>query len=78
MANDAFYKFLLVAFQNIEAVMADDASIYIFHSDTEGLNFRRAFADAGFFLLLFPQDIVPTIMIEQSRVYKICFMSVWI
>jgi DNA modification methylase len=50
MANDAFYKFLLVAFQNIEAVMADDASIYIFHSDTEGLNFRRAFADAGFFL----------------------------
>ena len=50
MANDAFYRFLLVAFQNIEAVMADDASIYIFHSDTEGLNFRRAFADAGFFL----------------------------
>ena len=50
MANDAFYKFLLAAFQNIEVVMADDASIYIFHSDTEGLNFRRAFADAGFFL----------------------------
>lgn len=50
MTNDAFYKFLLAAFQNIEAVMADDASIYIFHSDTEGLNFRRAFADAGFFL----------------------------
>ena len=30
--------------------MADDASIYVFHADTEGLNFRRAFADAGFYL----------------------------
>ena len=50
MANEAFYNFLLAAFQNTEAVMADDASIYIFHSDTEGLNFRRAFSDAGFYL----------------------------
>ena len=50
MANEAFYQFLLAAFQNTEAVMADDASIYVFHADTEGLNFRRAFADAGFYL----------------------------
>lgn len=50
MANDAFYKFLLDAFTNMETVMADDASIYVFHADTEGLNFRRAFADAGFYL----------------------------
>ncbi len=50
MANDAFYSFLLAAFQNTEAVMADDASIYVFHADTEGLNFRRAFSDAGFLL----------------------------
>lgn len=50
MPNDAFYQFLLSAFQNTEAVMADDASIYVFHADTEGLNFRRAFADAGFYL----------------------------
>ena len=48
MADNAFYQFLLAAFQNTEAVMADDASIYVFHADTEGLNFRRAFADAGF------------------------------
>ena len=48
MADDAFYQFLLAAFQNPEAVMADDARIYVFHADTEGLNFRRAFADAGF------------------------------
>ena len=50
MANDAFYQFLLDAFTNMEAVMADDASIYVFHADTEGLSFRRAFADAGFYL----------------------------
>lgn len=50
MSNDAFYQFLLDAFTNMEAVMADDASIYVFHADTEGLNFRRAFADAGFYL----------------------------
>ena len=50
MANDAFYQFLLNAFTNMEAVMADDASIYVFHADTEGLNFRRAFVDAGFYL----------------------------
>lgn len=50
MANDAFYEFLLAAFANMESVMADDASIYVFHADTEGLNFRRAFADAGFYL----------------------------
>jgi len=50
MASDVFYNFLLAAFQNIEAVMADDASIYVFHADTEGLNFRRAFSDAGFYL----------------------------
>ena len=50
MANDAFYNFLLAAFQNTEVVMASDASIYVFHADTEGLNFRKAFADAGFYL----------------------------
>jgi len=50
MANDAFYHFLLDAFINTESVMANDASIYVFHADTEGLNFRRAFSDAGFYL----------------------------
>ena len=50
MADEAFYNFLLAAFQNAESAMASDASIYVFHADTEGLNFRRAFADAGFYL----------------------------
>lgn len=48
--NDKFYKFLLAAFQNMNTAMANDASIYVFHADTEGLNFRRAFQDAGFYL----------------------------
>lgn len=50
MENDKFYQFLLDAFTNMEKAMADDASIYVFHADTEGLNFRKAFADAGFYL----------------------------
>ena len=50
MADEAFYTFLLDAYTQMHAAMADDASIYVFHADTEGLNFRRAFADAGFYL----------------------------
>jgi len=50
MENTAFYDLLLAAFQNTESAMATDASIYVFHADTEGLNFRKAFADAGFYL----------------------------
>lgn len=50
MADEAFYTFLLSAFKNMEAVMTKDASIYVFHADTEGLNFRKAFSDAGFYL----------------------------
>ncbi len=50
MAAEKFYQFLLDAFTNMEKVMAEDASIYVFHADTEGLNFRRAFTYAGFYL----------------------------
>lgn len=50
MADDKFYQFLLDAFLNMEHFMANDASIYVFHADTEGLNFRKAFSDAGFYL----------------------------
>lgn len=50
MASEKFYQFLLDAFSCMEKVLADDGSIYVFHADTEGLNFRRAFADAGFYL----------------------------
>ena len=50
LADEKFYQFLFDAFSNVEKVMADDASIYVFHADTEGLNFRKAFSDAGFYL----------------------------
>lgn len=50
LADEKFCQFLFDAFSNIEKVMADDASIYVFHADTEGLNFRKAFSDAGFYL----------------------------
>lgn len=50
MADDQFYNFLFAAFVNMEAHMEQDASIYVFHADTEGLNFRRSFKAAGFYL----------------------------
>ena len=49
-SDEKFYQFLLDAFSLTEKAMARDASIYVFHADTEGLNFRRAFSDAGFYL----------------------------
>jgi DNA modification methylase len=50
MADQKFYQFLLEAFTLTEKAMARDASIYVFHADTEGFNFRKAFKDAGFYL----------------------------
>ena len=50
MTGEKFFQFLLDAFTLTEKAMAKDASIYVFHADTEGLNFRKAFADAGFYL----------------------------
>ena len=50
LENEKFYQFLFDAFTCMEKAMANDASIYVFHADTEGLNFRKAFADAGFYL----------------------------
>lgn len=50
MGDSEFYEFLLAAFKQMHGHLADDGSIYIFHADTEGLNFRKAFKDAGFYL----------------------------
>lgn len=50
MEDEKFYQFLFAAFVNMEASMEQDASIYVFHADTEGLNFRSAFKAAGFYL----------------------------
>lgn len=48
MADEQFFSFLLSAFQNWVPHLAEGASAYVFHADTEGLNFRRAFKEAGF------------------------------
>lgn len=48
MSAAAFDKFLFRAFRNMWAVARDGASIYVFHSDSQGLSFRRNFERAGF------------------------------
>lgn len=48
--GDDFYAFLLRAFNNMAAHLESGGAAYVFHADTEGLNFRRAFVDAGFHL----------------------------
>ncbi|HEL2372856.1 TPA: DNA modification methylase [Streptococcus suis] len=50
MPDSDFYQFLFDMFSQVEKHMESDASIYVFHADTEGLNFRKAFKDAGFYL----------------------------
>lgn len=50
MGDGDFYNFLFDSFKNMYNSMEKDASIYVFHADTEGLNFRKAFVDAGFYL----------------------------
>lgn len=50
MKNDEFYNFLKSAFDNMVAHCEKGAAGYVFHADTEGLNFRKAFIDSGFHL----------------------------
>ena len=50
MGDQEFYNFLLSAYRCMHANLADDGSIYVWHADTEGINFRTAFRDAGFYL----------------------------
>ena len=48
--SEQFYNFLLSAFRSIADSLESGGSAYIFHADTEGENFRRAFREAGFHL----------------------------
>lgn len=50
LKDEEFYQFLLRSFSNATEVMEKGASAYVFHADTEGLKFRRAFVEAGFHL----------------------------
>lgn len=47
MADDAFRQFLRDAFTAADASMKPGAVFYIWHADSEGLNFRGACKDAG-------------------------------
>ena len=48
MADNDFYNFLLSVFTCMHEHLANDGSAYIFHADSQRLNFRKAFKDAGF------------------------------
>ena len=48
--GDDFYQFLYKAFKNMADNLERGGAAYVFHADTEGLNFRKAFIDAGFHL----------------------------
>ena len=50
MKDEEFYDFLRKAFDNMVAHMESGGAAYVFHADTEGLTFRKAFVDAGFHL----------------------------
>jgi DNA modification methylase len=48
MNDEQFYEFLLAAYYRMYEVADDGASIYVFHADSEGLNFRKAHKESGF------------------------------
>lgn len=48
MTSTEFYNFLLDSFRNMFEVTKCGSSVYVFHADTEGLNFRNAFNAVGF------------------------------
>lgn len=50
MKNEEFYKFLLSSFKCMAGHLENGGAAYVFHADTEGLNFRKAFVDAEFHL----------------------------
>ncbi|MDX9797539.1 MAG: DNA modification methylase [Bacteroidales bacterium] len=48
MEDDSFYLFLYNVFQNMFEHTKPGGAIYVCHADTEGLNFRNAFKNAGY------------------------------
>lgn len=49
-SESAFYNFLLESFKDVYNTLNDGCPIYVTHADSEGINFRTAFVDAGFYL----------------------------
>jgi len=47
-SDEGFYTFLHDAFSAMATYLATNGAAYVFHADSKGLTFRRAFEDAGF------------------------------
>jgi len=47
-SDEGLYNFLFDAFKSMCKHLANDGSVYVFHADSKGLMFRKAFDDAGF------------------------------
>lgn len=50
MSDDNFKTFLFLAYKNMFNMAKSGAAIYVFHADTEGINFRQELINAGFML----------------------------
>lgn len=48
MGDNEFKEFLTLVFKNLIDSIKEGASTYVCHADSEGLNFRSAFKEAGF------------------------------
>lgn len=49
-SDGEFYQFLLDAHENMFKVTKPGGALYVCHADSEGLNFRKAYAESGFLL----------------------------
>lgn len=49
MSDSDFYNFLLGSYSRVYESLEDGGGIYVFHADGEGINFRKAMVDAGFY-----------------------------
>jgi len=47
MDNDSFYTFLLLFYKAFAEVTKDGGAWYVWHADSEGVNFRKAFQESG-------------------------------
>jgi DNA modification methylase len=48
MKSDQFYQFLFDFYKSAHSKLKSGSPVYVFHADSEGVNFRKAMTDAGF------------------------------
>lgn len=66
MGSGEFRRFLVSAFGAAWQVLRAGAPIYVAHADTEGLNFRKAFVEAGFKLSGCLVWVKPSLVLGRS------------